>query len=29
VFFFVLESRGISHRCEVFKVAWKIRPYSY
>lgn len=27
--FLVLEPRGIAHRWEIFKVAWKIRPYSY
>ena len=29
IIFLVLEPRGIAHRWEVFKVAWKIRPYSY
>jgi len=29
IVFLVLEPRGIAHRWEVFKVAWKIRPYSY
>ena len=29
ILFLVLEPRGIAHRWEVFKVAWKIRPYSY
>ncbi len=29
IIFMVLEPRGIAHRWEVFKVAWKIRPYSY
>ncbi len=27
--FLVLEPRGIAHRWELIKVAWKIRPYSY
>lgn len=29
IIFLVLEPRGIAHRWEVFKVAWKLRPYSY
>ena len=29
ILFLVLEPRGIAHRWEIFKVAWKIRPYSY
>ena len=29
IIFLALEPRGIAHRWEVFKVAWKIRPYSY
>ena len=29
IIFLVLEPRGIAHRWEVFKVAWKIRPYSH
>ena len=29
IVFLVLEPRGIAHRWEVLKVAWKIRPYSY
>ena len=29
IIFLVLEPRGIAHRWEVFKVAWKIRPYAY
>ncbi|MCY3831591.1 MAG: branched-chain amino acid ABC transporter permease [Chloroflexi bacterium] len=29
IVFLVLEPRGIAHRWEVFKVAWKLRPYSY
>ena len=29
IVFLVLEPRGIAHRWEVFKVAWKIRPYAY
>ena len=29
IIFLVREPRGIAHRWEVFKVAWKIRPYSY
>jgi len=29
VIFLVLEPRGIAHRWEILKVAWKIRPYSY
>ncbi len=29
IIFLVLEPRGIAHRWEVLKVAWKIRPYSY
>lgn len=29
IVFLALEPRGIAHRWEVFKVAWKIRPYSY
>ena len=29
IVFLVMEPRGIAHRWEVFKVAWKIRPYSY
>ena len=29
ILFLALEPRGIAHRWEVFKVAWKIRPYSY
>lgn len=29
IIFLVMEPRGIAHRWEVFKVAWKIRPYSY
>ena len=29
IIFLVFEPRGIAHRWEVFKVAWKIRPYSY
>ncbi len=27
--FLVLEPRGIAHRWEIVKVAWKIRPYAY
>ena len=29
IIFLVLEPRGIAHRWEVFKVAWKLRPYAY
>ncbi|MCY3781566.1 MAG: branched-chain amino acid ABC transporter permease [Chloroflexi bacterium] len=29
IVFLVLEPRGIAHRWEVFKAAWKLRPYSY
>ena len=29
IVFLVLEPRGIAHRWEVLKVAWKIRPYAY
>ncbi len=29
IIFLVLEPRGIAHRWEILKVAWKIRPYSY
>ena len=29
IIFLALEPRGIAHRWEVFKVAWKIRPYAY
>lgn len=29
IVFLALEPRGIAHRWEVFKVAWKLRPYSY
>jgi len=29
IIFLILEPRGIAHRWEVLKVAWKIRPYSY
>lgn len=29
IVFLALEPRGIAHRWEVLKVAWKIRPYSY
>lgn len=29
IIFLALEPRGIAHRWEVLKVAWKIRPYSY
>jgi len=25
----LIEPRGLAHRWEIFKVAWKIRPYSY
>jgi len=28
ILFLVLEPRGIAHRWEVFKAAWKLRPYS-
>ena len=27
--FLIIEPRGIAHRWEILKVAWKIRPYSY
>ncbi len=29
IVFLVLEPRGIAHRWEVLKVAWKLRPYAY
>ena len=29
IVFLVFEPRGIAHRWEVLKVAWKIRPYAY
>ena len=29
IIFLALEPRGIAHRWEVLKVAWKIRPYAY
>ncbi len=29
IIFLILEPRGIAHRWEILKVAWKIRPYSY
>lgn len=29
IVFLALEPRGIAHRWEVLKVAWKIRPYAY
>ena len=29
ILFLALEPRGIAHRWEVFKVAWKLRPYAY
>ncbi len=29
IVFLVLEPRGLAHRWEVFKVAWKLRPYAY
>ena len=29
IVFLVLEPRGIAHRWEVFKAAWKLRPYAY
>ena len=29
IIFLVLEPRGIAHRWEVLKIAWKIRPYAY
>lgn len=29
ILFLVLEPRGIAHRWEVFKAAWKLRPYAY
>lgn len=29
IIFLVLEPRGLAHRWEILKVAWKIRPYSY
>ena len=29
IVFLVIEPRGLAHRWEVFKVAWKIRPYAY
>lgn len=27
--FIILEPRGLAYRWEIFKIAWKIRPYSY
>ena len=27
--FLIIEPRGIAHRWEILKIAWKIRPYSY
>lgn len=27
--FLILEPRGLAYRWEIFKIAWKIRPYSY
>jgi len=29
IVFLALEPRGIAHRWELFKVAWKLRPYAY
>lgn len=29
IVFLVLEPRGITHRWEVLKIAWKLRPYAY
>ncbi|RMF82046.1 MAG: branched-chain amino acid ABC transporter permease [Chloroflexi bacterium] len=29
IVFLILEPRGIAHRWEILKIAWKIRPYSY
>ncbi len=29
IVFLALEPRGIAHRWEVFKAAWKLRPYAY
>ena len=29
IIFLALEPRGIAHRWEIFKTAWKLRPYAY
>lgn len=29
IIFLIIEPRGIAHRWEILKIAWKIRPYSY
>jgi branched-chain amino acid transport system permease protein len=29
IFFLIAAPRGLAHRWEVFKIAWKIRPYSH
>jgi hypothetical protein len=27
--FLIVEPRGLAYRWEIFKISWKIRPYSY
>jgi branched-chain amino acid transport system permease protein len=29
IIFLILEPRGLAYRWEIFKISWKIRPYSH